>query len=754
MSESSDQLQRNQKIILFACFFLSGFSGLLYQVVWVRLAYAAFGIVTPVLSAVVSVFMIGLSLGAVIAGKFATYASKVLRVPAINLYAICELLIGVLAICVPALFQFMRHSLLFAGSTDSFSYMAFTDLAILLALLPCCFLMGCTYPLMLAYLRQVSADGGESFGFLYWANVMGAAAGAVSSAFIMIELLGFRHCLWFGYAFNFFASALSVLLSRKMRINNLQESCNMISERESRIKINAPITILLFLTGFISLALEVLWTRVFMPVLGTCIYGFAIILFVYLIATAMGSRRYLAERNDKTGPRIGTILVCVSISALLPVILNGFQLPLGISSVSVEEQKLRSLLAAVSIAPFCFFLGYLTPLLIDKESAGLPGVAGKLYAINSIAGILGPLFASYILLPLLGARLAQLLLALPFLVAIGWLAVRQRSKLMFLGTAISLVLLVVGSTLCGSYDEPRISGARIYRDYAATVVASGQERQSKLLVNGQPMTALVPFLKMMAHFPICLHDGPVKSSLVICLGMGTTFRSLLTWQHDTHAVELSAGVKSACVYFYPDLGNKMDKIIVDDGRRYLERTKQKFDIITIDPPPPLEAAGSSLLYSKEFCQVLKEHVNKGGLVQQFFPTDERVVRSAALRALKDCFPYVRIFRSSQGWGYHFIASDQPIVVPSVATIEKRLTPRVIADLLENADEMDQGKPLNQFKRMIYFEVPVQEILDNNPKSVITDDRALNEYCLLRRITDDRQDWDGCIIEKMPEELEK
>jgi spermidine synthase len=736
--------------ILFVCFFLSGFCGLLYQIVWLRLAYASFGIVTAVLSVVVSTFMAGLSIGSVLGGKMAVKLSRGARIPAIQLYGITELFIGLGAVSVPFLYGLSEQILLRAGASDSFGYLALSAVCIAASLLPWCILMGCTYPLMLAFTKQSAGEETSFFGFLYWANVMGATVGVLSSAFVLIEMLGFRNTLVLGAVLNGAVAGLAFYVARKYPVTSLQEKCDEIAEQEASNKPQAFALILLFLTGFCSMAMEVIWSRTFMPVLGTAIYSFALLLFVYLLSTALGSHKYLSDKKRGAVKSVNFLVCTVAFCAFLPILLNGFQSESIYTNPNFVESGVRAFVALFSIAPLCFFLGYLTPKLIDDTSAGLPEPAGSSYAINSIGCIVGPFVASYVLLPSLGARIAQLVLVAPMAVAAIWRMKQSKpalGPLAMIGGGLAL-LMVVGATVCGSYDEPRMPNAWIHRDHVATVLVYSQGGEQQLLVNGRRMTNLRPFLKMMAHYPIVLHKGPVKSSLVICLGMGTTYRSLLSWEHSSRAVELVPGVKAALGNFYRVSDADFQNIIVDDGRRYLNRSNEKFDLITIDPPPPVEAAGSSLLYSKEFCEVLKNHLNAGGILQQWFPSDEKVVLIAVARALKETFPYVRVFQSSEGWGYHVLCSEDPVEVPSLEEIRKKLSPKVLADIAEGAEPTEAGHPEAPFKRIIESEIPLSEILDDKNQSAISDDRPINEYCLVRRIMEGKpEEWNSVKVRK-------
>src|ERR1043165_8880642 len=109
--------------VLFLLFFLSGFCGLLYQVVWTRMAFAAFGIITPVLSVVISVFMLGLALGSWAGGRWIVSLVERTRLSAITFYGLAETIIGLGAFAVPLIFTQGEHLLLASGETDSSTYL-------------------------------------------------------------------------------------------------------------------------------------------------------------------------------------------------------------------------------------------------------------------------------------------------------------------------------------------------------------------------------------------------------------------------------------------------------------------------------------------------------------------------------------------------------------------------------------------------------------------------------------------------------
>src|SRR5207248_281100 len=141
----------------------------------------------------------------------------------------------------------------------------------------------------------------------------------------------------------------------------------------------------------------------------------------------------------------------------------------------------------------------------------------------------------------------------------------------------------------------------------------------------------------------------------------------------------------------------LSHVVIDDGRRYLERSAQQYDAIVIDPPPPVQTAGSSLLYSQDFYAVAKERIRPGGILQQWLPEGDNSVQSSVARSLNDSFPYVRVFRSVGHGGWHFLASSQPIAVRNGADLMARMPAKAVNDMME----WDRAStPAQQFDRLI------------------------------------------------------
>ncbi len=274
----------------------------------------------------------------------------------------------------------------------------------------------------------------------------------------------------------------------------------------------------------------------------------------------------------------------------------------------------------------------------------------------------------------------------------------------------------------------------------ATVIATQIGSEKILLVNGAGMTILTPATKYMAHLPLAFLDRQPQSGLVICFGMGTTFRSILSWGIQSTAVELVPSVPKLFGYYHPDgpelMKSPLANIRIDDGRRFLERSSETYDVITLDPPPPISTATTSLLFFREFYEVVKRRLRSGGILQVWLAVRDDgwdpSTQSAVAKALMESFSHIRVIQSLHGIGLHFLASDEPLPSRDARELANRLPPTAVADLVEwgphqNAEAM--------FREVLQKEQPLQSVAAVAPHvPAMQDDRPINEYFLLRRIS--------------------
>ena len=714
-------------IWFFLFFSISGFCSILYEIVWLRLAMAQFGVTSALVSIVLSMFMAGLGLGSWLSGHLIRKYGESSGVPALRLYAFTELLIGTSALLVPHELLWGRHLLEHAGLSSSIAYYLASGTWVALTLIPWCACMGATIPIaMLAIRHSFQRESSRSFSYLYLSNVSGAVVGALVPP-LLIELHGFHWTLKVGAVLNGVLAVSAIVLSRTQPV--AQRAATEAERLPSAPrKTGSRWTLaLLFTTGLTSMGMEVVWIRQFTPYLGTMVYAFAAILGLYLAATFIGSRFYrLWSRTHRY--EVQLTWACLGLFALLPLITADPRLDL--------HPALRLILG---VAPFSGVLGFVTPMLVDRWSGGDPDHAGTAYAVNILGCILGPLLAGFGLLPLVSEHWVLTLFAVPWLILGAWprwssepsdQPVLRRGLAPYAVVALAVVWVMLTRDFQVVYPN-----SRVLRDNTATVIATGEGMQKRLLVNGIGMTGLSPVTKIMAHLPLAFLDHPPRNALAICFGMGTSYRSLLSWGIPTTAVELVPSVPKMFSYFHPDaqdvLSSPLSHVVVDDGRRYLERSTEQYDVVTIDPPPPVEAAGSSLLYTKEFYTIIKGRLRSGGILQQWLPDGDDEVRAAVTRALVESFPYVRVFAYRQTWGYHFLASSQPIPQRSAEQLIQRMPAAAIRDMQEWSPPVG---PERIFALVLSLEKRPEQVIAVSPQTpAMQDDRPVNEYFLLRSL---------------------
>jgi spermidine synthase len=811
--------------IFFGFFLVSGICSLVYEIVWMRLSMAAFGANTAAISIFLSCFMAGIGLGCYLAGKVADSA----RTPAAALrrYALTELWIGLGGLLVPTLLS-VGHSYLnrLADSApwQSWPYHAAAGLCLIVAIVPWAAAMGATLPFgMNAIRRMLPAQAEKSFSYLYMANALGAAAGTLGSAFILIELVGFSATGRLAALLN----SLVALCAYRQSLGLGSADMNATPTREPSRTAAPPKDVfpMLFISGVASLGMEILWTRQYTAFLGNSVYAFALILWTYLSATFLGCELYRAWSKAERAPRAALLLWAAAtiVPFLVPLIAKNvwhwylppdpaqwvlraptraecilFAADLAYAAASLwavnrcwrwlnisgapapaplwtavgalalwpamladPRLPIEALFSngaprlVLGIGPFCLATGFMTAWLMDLAGAGRASSAAKAYAVNTLGCLLGPLVAGFILIPRMPERWGLFVLSLPFFAWGGYSAWGRRGSTSRQWTLASAALLAVASSLA-TYSrafEDLWPDALVLRDPTATVVAWGHDREPRrhvvakadhtamvfwsddreLAINGvQSVTRLVPETKLMAHMPLAFLPRAPERMLVICFGMGTTLRSAHSWGIPVTVVELVPSVPKLFGFFHRDASEVLSstdvRVVIDDGRRYLERSRGDYDVITLDPSPPLQATGTSLLFSKEFYAAAKKNLRPGGVLQTWGMWEDATAMSAVAGALRESFAHVRVFAIKEMGGVHFLASDEPLDGRTAESLAARLPPAAQRDLLEWGSA---GSVRAAFENLLAQEVPFDKLaLPEGP--VLTDDRPYNEYFLVRK----------------------
>jgi len=148
----------------------------------------------------------------------------------------------------------------------------------------------------------------------------------------------------------------------------------------------------------------------------------------------------------------------------------------------------------------------------------------------------------------------------------------------------------------------------------------------------------------------------------------------------------------------------------------------------------MEAAGSSLLYSVEMYALIKQHLSEGGILQQWVPGVEKPALLAAARSIAVSFPYVKVYRSVEGWGFHFLASMRPLGQFTAADLVSHMPAPARQDLLTWCPEGN----LEAYLQSVLSKEFLLDPRLSKPGPMITDDKPFNEYFLLRRLAGGRQ----------------
>jgi spermidine synthase len=775
--------------VVLALFVASGAAGLIYQVVWSRELVLVFGNTTQAVATIVTAFMAGLGFGSLAGGRLADTSARPLR-----LYGLVELAVAAMAALLPLAFHGLAE--LYRGVWPSLverpGQLAGVRFALAIAAVaPATFLMGMTLPLLTRYLVRTLDEAGARLGELYAANTIGAMIGTLLGGFVLIEFLGLRLTSYLAVLLNLVAGTGALVLSRRWEAGSATGDVPA-AGRGPRTRPAVPrdfrprrrmVLAATFVSGFVSLALEVLWTRMLAEGTGSNIYIFTTILAIFLFGIALGS--FLYRRFSRPGgERLGTLGLClagVGVLAQTTVVLGSGV----VGDVSFFVRSVAVLLPATVL------MGYAFPLagrLATPSADAAGGSVGLLYAANTGGSILGSFSAAFILAGTIGTNGSILLLGGLNLLAGAVLFLaeptgRQRAArqpanpgpgaanagsgaagsrlgaanrgwagVVAAGLAGLAVLGIVASSLdlpvtrTRTENELRRSRRPVTHaeDELATVdTVGGKPRGRRLLVGGVGMTSLTVDTKLMGYLSKTLRPD-ARDFLVIAFGMGGTYRSGLKLGLRTDAVELSPTVPSRMPVFFPDgeqlLHHPRGRVIISDGRNYVRLSRETYDMIAVDPAPPIESAGSVVLYTREFLTEGKARLRPGGTfmlwIPYALPMDDF---KDHVRTFAGVFRHTSLVLSPGRHGVFMFGSDAPLEFTE-ANIRRVLgAPAALRDLNDVPDH-----PRTDADGWVEIIGKSQWLADDRlrafvgPGPEITDDRPRSEYFLWRRAFMDDQ----------------
>ncbi|WP_223525492.1 fused MFS/spermidine synthase [Pseudomonas sp. A-B-26] len=685
--------------------FVSGAAALVYQVLWIKQLSLVVGVEVYAITTGISAFFAGLALGGLLFGRWADRLQQ-----PVLLYAGLEVLVAVLG--VGATFAMSMAASPFAWLEQHIGLLAWV-LPFALVGIPA-LLMGGTLPVLVRSLASDPHHLGKAGGQLYAANTAGAIAGTLLAAFVLIATLGVRGSALAAAMLNLLAAA-GALWFQRQRPAVVQEPT-----RHHEHKATDRLALWLYsIAGGVALGYEVVWSQSVVQFMSTRTYAFAVVLATYLTGLFIGSA-LLARRVDRIRDPwgvFGLLIAGAGLIALLEVAFLGRWLvflqsqaetaALAMGGSELLGMSARFAMAALSIVFVpTLLLGAAFPLAL-RLSVGPERIGrdvGAVVAFNTLGGIVGVMLCGFLLIPLLGLVRTLGLLAI-VAAGIGYFAVRKghhvKKGRRQAVVAISLLSVVVAIFIPVDKLASLLPGARngtlaFYEEGRGGTVAvvtqgKGQKSFQRLYIQGVSNTGdampSLRYMRIQALLPLLIHNGEPHSALVIGFGTGITAGALTRYPGLEHRVvaELLPSVVKAAPLFKGNFNAAADPTVdvrLRDGRQELLRSAQRYDLITLEPPPP-SAAGVVNLYSRDFYQLAASRLEKQGLVAQWLPLPTQNIDDSRslVRSFLDAFPYATLWTSE----FHemlLVGSMEPIELDA-AKISQRFQQDTVRSTLQD-----------------------------------------------------------------------
>ncbi len=643
-------------------FVLSGFAGLVYQVLFSKALALTFGSTSTATYTVLATYMGGMALGAWLGGAI---ASK--RANPLVLYAFCELAIGLYCLATPWLFPLIRelYVALAAGVPPDAPSLLFARFGIGAAgLLAPTILMGMTLPILARFFEQRREALGVSVAWLYGANTLGAAFGALLAGYAILPSLGMTKTTLVAVAINLLAAYLGLKLSKSAVVREIgpetrAPAAGMAAPGDVSPRALSYLALaILGIGGIVTLALEVNYIHLLAVVAGNSVYAFSLMLFAFLFGLGVGSEsaRHLLMRSWPIAGLLAGLELGLA-SAILIGIWFWDALPQYFASFAGYpltpnfggREAIRGIVCLVAMVPAAFFIGAIYPVAMEavgRAALRSPIIAiGRAAALNTFGNILGVLIGGFVLLPTLGALfslklLAGLCLALGVAAiamvksrrpAISWAAAAGVAGLLFAAPkSFDYTALTSGANV---YFSPQGYGKVIDHaesvDGGLTTVASigqGETRLLTLLTNGkfQGSNDWTGEVKAQAGISIAplLHLGTRDRALVIGYGTGMSARVLRDAGFASMDIaDLSADIVQLANRHFGDLNARVSELpgvhtYITDGRNLLMLQREHYDLVAMEISS-IWFAGTASLYNRDFYEMVRERLMPHGVLQQW-----------------------------------------------------------------------------------------------------------------------------------------
>ncbi len=692
-------------LLIFAA---SGAAALVYEVTWTRLLTLQLGHGIAAASTVLAAFMGGLALGSALGGR------RGRGLPphrALAVYAGLEMAIAILALLLPWQLQALEPLLIraYANGDGGLAFGLLRLVSSLILLSVPAMAMGATFPVASRWTVRHAARAATDAGGLYAANTVGAALGAMLAGFVLLPNLGLSGATWTGVLLNVVASGGAFWIRWAALKGGPYEDIPEQEVRRGRppgsptrtppphgavvrrgdrgpARGGGPLgqpksartegqslgsgrtggqpwlaAIALGLSGFSSLALQVVWTRLLALVLGPTTYAFSIIVTLFIAGIAIGSAAgsRLASRTRQPVFGLTLCVVCSMGLALVAAAAVDWSLLAMARAVAQPGAGFRDvilrqvLLVAGLLMPMTIAFGAAFPFAVAVAAPSDDTVVsdlGLVYAVNTAGAILGSLAAGFGLIPWLGLQGSIRLIAVTAAVGAAALAIlaglRGRARLavvacvgIVVAGALTLppwnrLLLSSGaykyaSSLRGPDLETALTAGelRYYREGAAgTVAVRDLTGTTSLAIDGKVDASNSGDMltqRLLAHVPLLLHAAP-RQVAILGLGSGVTLGSALRHPVDRATVlEISPEVVEASHFFRKEnheaLADPRTRLVVGDGRTHVMLGREQYDVIVSEPSNPW-MAGIASLFTRNFFLAARNRLAPGGILCQWAHT--------------------------------------------------------------------------------------------------------------------------------------
>ena len=680
--------------VLLLLFAASGCSALIYEVVWYQMLQLSIGSTSVSLGILLATYMGGLCIGSLWLPRLKWTGHP------LHLYAALEAGIGLLAALVQVSLPLLNH-VYFAGAEHGLPGMLMRGALAAVCMLAPTILMGASLPAVVRWVETRTADRGvASWGFLYGGNTTGAVLGCLVAGFWLLRVYNMATTTYLAVALNLAIAGIAWFLGKGAPAETVG-AASAVAEAESSEPGGAlwPVYLTIALSGATALGAEVVWTRLLGMLLLATVYVFSIILAVFLTGLAIGSAAGSALlRRLRPQAALGWCQIFLAIGMFWTAWAIVNQLPFWSDDVLLTHDPWRMYgldlkRCIYAILPATLFWGASFPLAcaaVARKGREPGRVAGGIYAANTLGGIVGALGVSLILIPWIGSQDTERLLLL-VAVASGLVALfpslhKSAGGIVGLAGCLALAgllawdidpipgdLIAYGRQMQNNRGFSEILYVKEGRN-SSVAISRWQNGAIYVNVNGhvEATTELydMKLQRMVGHLPALLHPNP-KSVLGIGFGAGVSAGTFTRYPgiHKITICEIEPVIPPASTQFfgaqdYRVALNPKTHIVYDDARHYLLTTPEKFDIIASDPLDVF-VKGTAALYSTEYFQSVRQHLNPGGMFTLYVPlyeTDEPTIRSE-LKTFFEVFPYGSVWanlRDNAGYDMVFMGQAEPL----------------------------------------------------------------------------------------------